>query len=396
VKLAHLADLHLGFRQYTRLTPQGINQREADVARAFRSALDGVIEAKPDVIVLAGDVFDSVRPPNPAILDAFNQFRRLRGALPQVPVIILAGDHDTPRSIETGTILKLFEAIPNTHVMSREVQTLEFEALELAVTGVPAAALLATGGGVRVAPVKHVRWNVRVQHSRIAGMLPGDDVVAEHGGVLVEPGDLQAERWNYIALGHYHVAQAVRPNAWFSGALEYVTRNPWREIAEGDRTRRGHKGWLLVDLQKDGVDVAFHAVPLARKHMDLEPIHAQGLEAEDIDRLIAKRVDGVKGGIDEQVVRQLVYDVPRHILRDLNHAKIREYKTRALHFRFDPRRPEPVRQVGIGVPGRRQTLPELLDEYLANRPLPADVDRDALISLGRKYLNEVESDIAET
>lgn len=394
MKLAHLADLHLGFRQYTRLTPQGINQREADVARAFRSALDGVIEAEPDLVIVAGDVFDSVRPPNPAILDAFNQFRRLRNALPTVPVVILAGDHDTPRSIETGTILKLFEAIPDTHVISREIRTLEFETLDLAVTGVPAAELLATGGAVRVNPVKDVRWNVRVQHSRIAGLLPGDDVVAEHGGVLVEPSDLQAERWNYIALGHYHVAQPVRPNAWFSGALEYVTRNPWREIADGDRGRRGKKGWLLIELA-DGVRVDFRAVPLARKHLDLDPIHAAGLDAPEIDRLIATRVDAVKGGIDGQVVRQVVYDIPRHILRDLDHTRIREYKARALQFRFDPRRPEPAREIGIGAPGRRQTLPELLDEYLANRPLPADVDRDALIALGRKYLNEVEADISE-
>ena len=34
MKLAHLADLHLGFRQYDRQTARGGNQREADVAEA--------------------------------------------------------------------------------------------------------------------------------------------------------------------------------------------------------------------------------------------------------------------------------------------------------------------------------------------------------------------------
>jgi hypothetical protein len=33
LRLVHLADLHLGYRQYQRLTPRGINQREADVAQ---------------------------------------------------------------------------------------------------------------------------------------------------------------------------------------------------------------------------------------------------------------------------------------------------------------------------------------------------------------------------
>ena len=44
--LAHLADIHLGFRQYHRLNPHGINQREADVANVFRTAVDGVIAAR--------------------------------------------------------------------------------------------------------------------------------------------------------------------------------------------------------------------------------------------------------------------------------------------------------------------------------------------------------------
>jgi len=42
VKIAHLADLHLGLRQYHRQTPGGINQREADVANAFRKAVDSL------------------------------------------------------------------------------------------------------------------------------------------------------------------------------------------------------------------------------------------------------------------------------------------------------------------------------------------------------------------
>ena len=66
LRLAHLADLHLGLRQFTRQTPVGINQREADVARAFRHAVDGVIAAAPDAVLIAGDVFHSVRPTNPS------------------------------------------------------------------------------------------------------------------------------------------------------------------------------------------------------------------------------------------------------------------------------------------------------------------------------------------
>ena len=86
MKLAHLADLHLGFRQYYRQTTSGINQREADVAQSFTRAIDGVLEAEPDVVVFAGDLFHSVRPTNAAILHAFNQLQRLRAGLPDAPI----------------------------------------------------------------------------------------------------------------------------------------------------------------------------------------------------------------------------------------------------------------------------------------------------------------------
>lgn len=109
VRLVHLSDLHLGFRQFQRQTPAGINQRGADVALAFARAVDKLIQRAPDVILIGGDVFHTVRPTNTAILHAFRQFSRLVDALPETHVIVVAGNHDMPRSTETICILRLFE-----------------------------------------------------------------------------------------------------------------------------------------------------------------------------------------------------------------------------------------------------------------------------------------------
>ena len=56
--------------------------------------------------------------------------------------------------------------------------------------------------------------------------------------------------------------------------------------------------------------------------------------------------------------------MPRHVARELDHAAIRDRKAEALHFHLDIRRPEVQRTVGVGAPGRRQTLPELVRDYL--------------------------------
>ncbi len=395
MKLAHLADLHLGFRQYSRQTPQGINQREADVAAAFRRAIDGVVAAAPDIVVLAGDVFHSVRPTNPAILDSFNQLRRLRVELPDAPVIIIAGNHDTPRSVETGTILKLFEALDNVHVVAGATQRLVFDTLDLAVVCVPHAALVA-GERPLLRPQRGAQWNVLVIHSEVAGVIPGDRSMLEYGGAIVEPDDLNADQWSYVALGHYHVAHQVASNAWYAGSLEYVSLNPWGELREDVRLGSpGQKGWLLVNLESGGPSVEFQSVELARRYVDIEAVAGAGLTAAEIDEEIAARANAVAGGVDGHVVRQVVFDVPRNVARDLNHAFIRELKTRALHYHLDLRRPEPTREVGVGAPGRRQTLRELVHEYLSNRPLPPGIDRDTLVALGNGYLDQVEGDLAE-
>jgi hypothetical protein len=65
-----------------------------------------------------------------------------------------------------------------------------------------------------------------------------------------------------------------------------------------------------------------------------------------------------------------------------------------LHFHLDVRRPDIHRTVGMGAPGRRQTLPELVRAYLERRPLPAELDREAFVHLGAALIDGVERDLA--
>ncbi len=393
MKLAHLADLHLGFRRYYRQTQAGINQREADVARAFTRAVDDVIDVSPDVMVIAGDMFHSVRPTNPAILHAFNQIKRLRTELPDTPVVIVAGNHDTPRSVETGMILRLFEVIGGVHVVAEEVREVMFGGLDLSMVCVPHSALLARRGVPE--PSRGAARRVLVTHGEVAGVLSQESSTLEYGGAVVEKADLRTDEWSYVALGHYHVACEVVSNAWYSGSLEYVSTNPWGEMIDEEREgRRGQKGWLLVDLDGSPT-VEFRPIELERRLLDLEAIQGAGLGAADLDNLIENNMQAVAGGFADQIVRQVVWDVPRPIARDLDHAKIREYKAQALHYNLDVRRPPPSRSVGVGAPGRQQTLAELLQDYLKRRELQAEVDRSELVSLGRHYMDQVQQDQLE-
>src|SRR5207247_9509904 len=90
----------------------------------------------PDLIRLSGDIFHSVRPTNPAILFLFQQLHRLRTGLYDSPIVMIAGNHDTPRSMETGTILRLYEAL-GIHVVVDEARCVAFPMLDCSVRAVP-------------------------------------------------------------------------------------------------------------------------------------------------------------------------------------------------------------------------------------------------------------------
>lgn len=386
MKLAHLADLHLGFRQFTRQTPQGINQREADVALAFRRAADDVAEQAPDLIVVAGDVFHSVRPTNTAILDAFRRLQALRDRLPDVPIVLVAGNHDTPRSAETGSILRLFEAIPDVHAIAQEPRRIVFERLDAAVLGVPNAAWSAAARPA-LDPEPGVKHNVLVTHREVEGALPYEASAAlGYGLAPIRRTDLRADKFDYVALGHYHVASKVERNVYYAGALEYVTSNPWGESRErGVAPAAGEKGWLLVTLGAR-LSVRFRPVTRERRVIDLESVEGTGLAAADLDAALAERIGGVRGGIEGQMVRQVVHNVERITARDLDHATIREYKTRALHYRLDLRRPPPAERSAVVEQGRRQPLETVVHEYLRGRTLPPGVPRDRFVALGDEYV----------
>jgi DNA repair protein SbcD/Mre11 len=390
MRLVHLSDLHLGFRQYQRLTPTGVNQREADVAQSFRRAIDRTIELRPELVLVAGDVFHTVRPSNPAILHAFRELTRLRTALPSAVVVVVAGNHDAPRTSETGCILRLFAEL-GVHVVDAEARRLTFPELDLSVLAVPDVP------GVRrpaLDPDPAARRNVLLIHGEVEGVIPKEAAPVDRAPMEITREELGAARWDYVALGHYHVYREVAPNAYYSGSVDYTSANAWGELVE--ERQAGVSGKGLIERDLDSGAHTFHPLPPSRTLADLPTITARGMTAAELDAAVRASVDAVPGGIDDKVVRLVVRDVPRHVVRELDHKALREYKRRAMHFHLDTRKPEILRVVAGGAPGRRPSLAETVRDKLRSRLLPGDVDRDALVALGLRYLEEADAVAAAT
>ncbi len=93
MKFGHLADIHLGHRQY------GLNQREDDMMNTFKATLQLILQDDPDAILLPGDLFHS-RDLRPKVLEAAE--KGLSVVPDDIPVLVSRGNHDenlTPREV---------------------------------------------------------------------------------------------------------------------------------------------------------------------------------------------------------------------------------------------------------------------------------------------------------
>lgn len=376
LRLAHCSDLHLGFRAYQRLTSAGLNVRECDTALTFTRLVDRLIAVAPDVIVIAGDVFHSVRPGNPAITHAFAQFKRLRDELPDTVVLMIAGNHDAPKTSDAGCILPLFTNL-GIQVVDRGAERIFLPALELSILAVPD-----TPGMKRPEFVldDRARYNVLVLHGEVEGVKQGN-AASHRKDAEIKRAELYLDDWDYCAFGHFHQYEELAPNAFYSGSIDFSSSNPWQEIATP-------KGFIVRDLVTGAH--TFYRLPPSRPAVDLPPIDARELSAAQLDDAIRSTVDSCEGGIDGKIVRLIIDDVSHEVRRALDHKLLKDYQRRALNLNLDMRRPEYVRGVTEArTPAtKRKSIDEMLVEIFMNpeRSMPPDVSREAAIAGARYYL----------
>ena len=125
--IAHLSDLHLGFRAYGRVD-RGTDMRERDVAAAFERAVQQLIKLRPDVVV-AGDVFDRPDPPASAVVALARGLEAMNTALPETRVLMVAGPRDTPRRPGDPGALAVLDTFANVDAVTARTHTIEIDRL---------------------------------------------------------------------------------------------------------------------------------------------------------------------------------------------------------------------------------------------------------------------------
>lgn len=373
IRICHLADVHLGYRRYNKLTKAGLNQREVDVSRAFQETITRIIALEPDAVVIAGDLFHSVRPSNSVLTFSFRQIKRLAQGI-DAPVIITGGNHEAPKRADTGSVLQLLTEIDGVYVADAERKTFNFPDRNLSVCCLPHTAIQGLEHDLLRSNDSYA-YNVLVAHAQV-----NQGWISDFGGAEIDLKVLEPHEWDYIALGHVHMYQAVGLQAVYAGAIEHTANNIWGEAKE-------LKGFVEVSLPSG--KRTFHALTTPREVLALDTIDAQGMDSDDLMDQIMLQLDGIAGGIDGKIVRLPVHGVTREVYKSLDHKKIRAYRARALNLSLDIAFVTLAANVDVVEKPVRGLMREQLVAFGASRDIPGISKEDIKETLN-KYVVRME------
>jgi DNA repair protein SbcD/Mre11 len=310
LRVAHLSDTHLGYRALFKTDPiTGRNQRLLDIEHAYEDAVSDILTRNVDLVIHSGDVFHHTRPSWTALRCFIRQTRRLEDA--GLPIIVIGGNHDTPRlrtSVSAYSVLEL--VLPRTTFVtgySEEFPALD-EEFNSHIVAVPHGKLV-DHLPPDTQPVAGKR-NIMITHGLVPGMNlrghrePGEEEVSD---------ELLDAKFDYIALGHYHVWSKQRHNAWYAGSTE--------RMGFGDENVE--PGYLIVQLGEPSDPPEVEHIPIpARPMKTLNELNAEGLDAREIaDRVLAELQ---KFNSPQAVARISVAKAPRPIRREAESILRRE------------------------------------------------------------------------
>jgi DNA repair exonuclease SbcCD nuclease subunit len=310
VLLVHLSDLHLGHRAYDK-AERGKNVRERDVGEAFQRAVQEVISLEPDLILLVGDIFDRPDPPPGALVTLAQGLESIRSTIPSTQVFMVAGARDTPRPMTDPGALAALDPFPNVEAVTGRARSVFVKELDTHLYLVPHGAVVRRPYP-ELRTHQGARWNLLLAYAGVAtGAGPG---------LPLDPAP-----WDYVALGFLHQQQQVAPRVFYSGSLERVGPEPWREAAQ-------EKGFLSFDLESG--TSRFHPIP-GRAVVALAPIRIPRGESEKLPGKVREVLGEVPGGIHGKIVRLRIEGLSPEEVKREDQGLFAELRDQALHLAIE-------------------------------------------------------------
>lgn len=244
----HTADVHLDVDDYT-IAPHSPSYRQI-IQQAFTTVIDLAIQENVDLLIIAGDLFDSNRPSRTVVDFAIHELRRAGR-----PVVMIPGNHDCLNAQSIYRQVDLPAACSNLLLISHpEGERHQFSDQHVVLWG---------RGMVEHEPSYHPlagiprdrgdAWHIALGHGFYI-----EDESPSYRSSPVYAREIRESGWDYVALGHCHAFQNVSQGAvtaYFSGAPSFY---------HGAQGADGHVALVQFDAEA--------VLPVDVRRFDLRPI----------------------------------------------------------------------------------------------------------------------------
>ena len=246
LRLIHTADVHLGAR-HDDLGEQASAQRERQFA-AFKAAIDLALAEKVDLFLIAGDLFDSNVQPRRSVERVAAELKRLVEA--KIRTVVIPGTHDVYDRASIYRAYNLPALAGNgpdddfVTVLDPDHPAVHLRTCDVVIQGPVFATKRAPHSPLKdidaTADEPIATWRIGMVHGAIA--IPGK---TDRDEVVITTDEIAATNLDYLALGHWHSAQAGK-----AGTVTYAYAGAPEAVAL-DQDRAGKV--LLVELnERDG------------------------------------------------------------------------------------------------------------------------------------------------
>ena len=279
MKFIHFADAHLDspFLGLSFLPSESFKQIQNAPMQSLTKIVDLALKEKVDLVLIAGDTFDSFKPTPSVQIFFAHEIERLVNA--QIQVIMIFGNHDHMAKEDLLVAESpYFKLLGN----GEKVETVSYKTkngFEYDVTGFSYLANHINDDMAAQFPAKSNRYTFGIMHAQERAGASAQNVYAPFS-----LSELQNLNYNYFALGHIHLRQVLSETP----LIVYPGNIQGRHINE-----TGPKGCYLgtIDEQTKQTKIHFmrtNSITWSKKELELtKPVAKTELENMIIDCLSA-------------------------------------------------------------------------------------------------------------
>jgi DNA repair exonuclease SbcCD nuclease subunit len=283
LRLIHTADIHLGAR-HADMGEQAAAQRERQFD-AFRRTVDVALAEHVDMVLIAGDLFDSNTQPRRSVDRVAAELRRL--ALAAVRTVIIPGTHDCydRSSIYRAYDLAAIAGVPPIGdmlvVLTPDRPEVVLPTLDAVVYGrvfdtkrAPRSPLAGFDARAEI----RATWRIGMIHGALSipGRTDGDEVV-------IDAEEISTSGLDYLALGHWHSTLTAR-----AGDVRYAYSGAPEPVAV-DQDRAGKVLLVTLDVANGARTVTVEERTVGRTRFERLDVNASEIsgQAAFVERLLA-------------------------------------------------------------------------------------------------------------